>query len=285
MDRVYRGVNGIGRLLLRALDVRVQPDGLENLPTSGAVILAANHVAYPDFVFIEKAAVERARYVRFLTRHDVWRPGLIARAMDAMGHVPVDRSVPVAAYLHARRLLRAGEAVGIFPEAGISYSYTVRSLMRGTAALAAETGAPIVPVAIWGSQRIFSVGVPEPPPDLTRGRRIDVTFGEPRYVAPDADLVQVTTELGHTLTAMVERLQLRPEHRPRPGEHAAWYPAHLGGHAPTRRAAHALDVVPGSAVSPTWGPSDPSTPADAAPASPADPRRPSAPATPVPPPG
>src|SRR5690349_13904154 len=172
MDRVYRGVNTLGRLALRALDVRVHATGLENLPVTGPVILAANHVAYPDFVFIEKAAVERGRYVRFLTRYDVWKPGPLAWAMDAMQHVPVDRAVPVAAYLRARRLLREGEAVGIFPEAGISYSYTVRALMRGAAALAAETGVPVLPVAIWGSQRIHSVGVPQPPPDLTRGRRI-----------------------------------------------------------------------------------------------------------------
>jgi 1-acyl-sn-glycerol-3-phosphate acyltransferase len=253
-DGVYRAVNALGRLALRALRVQVVPHGLEHLARSGAVILAANHVAYPDFVFIEKAAVQRGRYVRFLTRYDVWRPGPVARAMDAMQHVPVDRAVPVAAYLQARNLLRAGEAVGIFPEAGISYSYTVRSLMRGAAALAAETGAPIVPVAIWGSQRIFTVGDPEPPADLTRGRRVDVAFGTPFSVMPTADLVTVTTDLGLTLTRMLEELQQLPAHRPRPGEHAAWYPAHLGGHAPTREAARTLDVVPPSAVRPTWGP-------------------------------
>ena len=234
---------------------------VEHVPRSGPVILAANHVAYPDFVFVEKAAVQRGRYVRFLTRYDVWRPGLLAWAMDAMGHVPVDRADPVPAYLGARRLLRAGEAVGIFPEAGISYSYTVRALMRGTAALARETGAPVVPVAIWGSQRLFSVGVPEPPPDLTRGRRVDLLFGEPFTVGAQEDLEQVTRRLGHTLTAMLERLQTMPEHRPRPGEHASWYPAHLGGHAPTREAARDLDVLPRGAVSPSWGPASSAAPA------------------------
>ncbi|RNL81044.1 lysophospholipid acyltransferase family protein [Nocardioides marmorisolisilvae] len=253
-DGVYRAVNALGRLGLGVLRIRVVPTGLEHLPRTGPVILAANHVAYPDFVFVEKAAVGRGRYVRFLTRYDVWRPGVVARAMDAMQHVPVDRAVPVDAYLRARRLLRAGEAVGIFPEAGISYSYTVRSLMRGAAALARETGAPVVPVAIWGSQRIFSVGDPEPPPDWTRGRRIDLTFGEPFTVAGTDDLTAVTTRLGHTLTAMLEELQRQPHHRPRPGEHATWYPAHLGGHAPTRERALELDVVPAGAVSPTWGP-------------------------------
>ena len=70
--------------------------------------------------------------------------------MDRMQHVPVDREAPAAAYLQARRLLREGEAVGAFPEAGVSWTHTVRSLMPGVASLARETGAPVVPVAIWG---------------------------------------------------------------------------------------------------------------------------------------
>lgn len=254
MDATYRLVNGVGRVLLRALDLRVRIAGAEHLPATGPVIIAANHVAYPDFVFIERAAVTRSRYVRFLTRYDVWKPGPLSWVLTGMGHVPVDRAAPAAAYLRARRLLGEGEAVGIFPEAGISYSYTIRALMPGVAALARETGAPVVPVAIWGSQRIYSVGIPEPTPDVTRGRLVDVVFGEPFRVAPADELVAVTTGLGHTLTAMVEELQRRPEHRPRAGEHATWYPAHLGGHAPTRAAAAEYDVVPRSAVKPTWGP-------------------------------
>ena len=253
MDAAYRVVNLVGRAALRALDVRVHWSGAEHVPTSGPVILAANHVSYADFVFIERVALERRRYVRFLTRHDAWVPG-VRWLLDRMRHVPVDRSVAAAAYLRARRLLTEGYAVGIFPEAGISYSYTVRPLMRGVAALARETGAPVVPVAIWGSQRIHTVGVPELPPDLGRGRRVDLAFGAPQYVAPDADLTAWTTGLGHTLTDMVERLQRMPEHRPRPGEHAVWHPAHLGGAAPTRAHALDLDEVPRSAITPTWGP-------------------------------
>lgn len=253
-DRTYKVVNVLGRAALRALDVRVHVHGAEHLPTSGPVVLAANHVSYLDFVVLERAAVERGRYLRFLTRYDVWHAPLVGRLLDAMGHVPVDRAVPVAAYLRARALLRSGEAVGIFPEAGISYSFTVRGLMRGAVALARDTGAPLVPAAIWGSQRISSVGVPEPPPDLTRGRRVDIVLGPPRTVAPGTDLVAATQELGHTLTRMLTELQTMPEHRPRPGEHATWYPAHLGGHAPTRAVASEYDVLPTSAVSPTWGP-------------------------------
>ncbi|WP_104105590.1 lysophospholipid acyltransferase family protein [Nocardioides sp. 616] len=255
----YRTALGLGRLALRALDVTLETRGLEHVPTTGPVILAATHVSYLDSLPICLAARDRGRLPRFLSRHDVWQTPGLAGPMDRMGHIPVDRDAPAAAYLRARRLLRAGEVVGIFPEAGISYSFTVRSLMRGTAALARETGAVIVPTALWGSQRIYSVGRPvdgvEPGPDLTRGRRIDLCFGEPITLGADADPVAGTIELGRRLTELLEGLQELPHHQPRAGEHAPWHPAHLGGHAPDREEALALDQLPRSALSPSWGPS------------------------------
>ena len=254
MEGVYRFTNGLGRVGLWALGLDVRWTGAENVPTSGPVILAATHVSYPDFVFIERAAITRRRYVRFMTRHDVWDVPVVRRFMNGMGHVPVNRQAPAHAYLRARRLLASGEAVAGFPEAGISYSFTVRPLMRGLVSLARDTGAPVVPLAIWGTQRLFSVGDPEPPPDLTRKRRVDLAFGTPMYVATGDDRTERTHDLGHAMTELLEGLQLLPHHRPRPGEVATWYPAHLGGHAPTRQRAQGLDEVPFNAVTPSWGP-------------------------------
>ncbi len=260
MEGVYRVANGLGRLAIKALAVDTRWVGAEHIPSNGPVILASTHGSYPDFVFIEQAAISRQRYVRFMCRHDIWHGPLLSRAMEQMQHIPVDREAPAFAYLRARRLLDKGEAVGGFPEAGVSFSFTVRSLMKGLVALARETGAPIVPTASWGAQRIYTVGSPLPPPDLTRGRRVDLLFGEPMQVAPCDDLTETTHELGHRLTEQLESLQLLPHHRPRPGEHADWYPAHLGGRALTRREAHDLDVCPNAAIRPSWGPDcDPAT--------------------------
>jgi 1-acyl-sn-glycerol-3-phosphate acyltransferase len=254
VNGVYRFVNGIGRVALRALRLDIRWSGLEHLPAAGPVVLAATHVSYPDFVLIERAAVTRGRYVRFMTRHDVWEVPVVPWFMDRMRHIPVNRQAPAYTYLRARHELDLGQAVCGFPEAGISYSFTVRPLMRGVASLARETGAPLVPVAIWGTQRIFSVGDPEPPIDWTRGRRVDLAFGSPLYVAARDDVTEATHELGHRLTDLLEGLQRLPHHRPRPGEVATWYPAHLGGSAPTRQRSRVLDVVPFNAVTPSWGP-------------------------------
>jgi 1-acyl-sn-glycerol-3-phosphate acyltransferase len=257
-DGWYRATVGIGGLALRTIGLRTTMEGLENLPSKGPAIVAATHVAYPDFMTLAAAGWERGRCIRFLTRHDVWNVPGVRRAMTGMRHVPVDRAAPAAAYLAARQLLREGEVVGIFPEAGISFSYTVRALMPGVAALARETGAPVVPASQWGIQRVWSVGREEvgrkPRPSLRRGRPNVLALGPPLHVAPDADLGAATARLGEVLTGLLEGLQARPQLRPVAGEHAPWYPAHLGGHAPDRRQAVSLDVVPRTAVAPTWGP-------------------------------
>jgi 1-acyl-sn-glycerol-3-phosphate acyltransferase len=256
-ERWYRGAIAGGKVLFRGLDVTIRAAGQEQVPLSGPVVLAAAHVSFPDFLFVQQALLGR-RYVRFLTRHETWRYPAVARAMDGMRHVPVDREAPAAAFVQARRLLREGEVVCAFPEGGISAAYTVRALMPGAVALARETGAPLVPVNIWGSQRLWpqkrSLEAAFPRPTLSRGRLVDVRFQEPILVPPDADLTETVRELGHRLWRGQEELQLLPEHRPRPGEWAPWYPAHLGGDAVERQASFALDGMPRSAVPPTWGP-------------------------------
>lgn len=263
-DLTYRATVRAARAAFRFLRVEVRTEGAEHVPATGPAILVSNHASYLDFLFLGVPAVERGRMPRFLCREPIWHtPG--AWPLDRMRHVPVDRAAPAAAYLRTRALLREGEVVGMFPEAGISYSFTVRALMRGAAALARETGAPIVPAAMWGAQRIWTVGrTPwgtEPGPDFSRhGRVVDVRVEAPFTVAPDDDVDEVTETIGHRVTRMLEELQTRPHHRPRPGEHAPWYPAHLGGDALTRAEARELDLLPRSALAPTWGPDLPGPP-------------------------
>jgi len=260
-ERVYRSVIHSGRALLRALRLTVRSSGQEHVPSDGPVVLAANHASFPDFLFIGQALLGR-RLARFMCRADIWETRLpgkpVGRGMEAMRHIPVDRQAPAAAYLRGRALLREGEAVCVFPEGGISAAYVVRAMMPGAVALARETGAPLVPVSVWGGQRVWpqrrAADAPFPKPDLSRGRIVDVHFHEPVLVPPDADVADTTRDLGHLLHEGLEELQALPEHRPRPGEYAPWYPAHLGGHALDRAESFALDGMPRAAVTPTWGP-------------------------------
>jgi 1-acyl-sn-glycerol-3-phosphate acyltransferase len=229
--------------VFRALGLRIELSGAERVPPHGPVVLASTHGSFLDFTLLGLAA--GSRRVRFLARHEVFDHWASGSLMRAMRHVPVDRRAPAAAYLAARRLLLDGEAVGVFPEAGISQAYDVRALMPGAVALAAATGAPLLPVAIWGPQRIATA---RRRTDLTRGRPVSIAVGEPVRVAADADVLAGTVALGDQLQTMLDGLQLEPRHRPQPGERAPWYPARHGGDAPTRVEAEPRESGPSTAI-------------------------------------
>ena len=71
-DATYAAVVGLGRVGFRALDLRVRAQGVEHVPRSGPVVLASNHVSFPDFLFLGRALLPTRRRVRFLCRRDVW---------------------------------------------------------------------------------------------------------------------------------------------------------------------------------------------------------------------
>jgi 1-acyl-sn-glycerol-3-phosphate acyltransferase len=243
VDPVYPAVIGATRLAFRALGLRIEVTGAHRVPRQGPVVLAPTHCSFLDFTLVGLAA--RPRRVRFLARHEVFDHWASGPFMRGMLHVPVDREAPAAAYLTARRLLDDSEALGVFPEAGISQAYDVRALMPGAVALAAATGAPLLPIAIWGPQRIATA---RRPTDLTRGRPVSVAVGEPLWVPADVDVTEATVDLGVRLQSMLDALQLEPRHRPRPGEQAPWYPARHGGAAPTRVEAEPRESSPSTAI-------------------------------------
>ncbi len=247
----YAVVVRAARLLFRLLGLRIDVHGEERVPPRGPAVLAANHVSFLDFLLLGLVGDLAGRRVVFLARHELWSHPVAGFLLRRMGHIPVDRAAPAHAYLLAREALRRGELVGIFPEAGVSTSYTVRALMPGAVALAGETGAPLVPVGLWGAQRLLTAGAR---PDLTRGRPVSVLVGEPVQVRRDDDVRQGTVELGVCLQLLLDLLQRQLPHQPRPGEAAPWLPKHLGGTAPSSAQARLAEQLPTSAVRSSWGP-------------------------------
>ena len=154
-----------------------------------------------------------------------------------MRHISVDPQAGAAAYAEAVRALQRGELVGVFPEAGVSASFTVRELKTGAARLAAEAGVPLIPVAVWGGQRLMTknrkISLRE-----RFGVRVNFLFGRPLLVQQDADVIAATARLRQTLQNMVDELQ---ESYPTDGTGAWWQPRHLGGTAPTPEEAAAAD--------------------------------------------
>jgi 1-acyl-sn-glycerol-3-phosphate acyltransferase len=143
----------IGRPLFRIL-FSVEYHGLENVPDGGPVILAGNHPSYLDPILI---ILPIKRAIRFMAWDALFRVPLLGPIIKAMGAFPVDtgRGKGEAAYREALRVLKGGEALGIFPEGQRSESGPMGELRTGTARLAIETGAPIVPVTIGGAFRAW----------------------------------------------------------------------------------------------------------------------------------
>lgn len=132
----------------------VEYHGLHNVPAQGAVILAGNHPSYLDPVLV-LLPVERP--IRFMAWDLLFKVPLLGQVMRALGAFPVDlrKGKGEAAYQQALRVLREGEALGIFPEGQRSEQGLMGELRTGVARLAIESAAPIVPITIGGAYRAW----------------------------------------------------------------------------------------------------------------------------------
>ncbi|WP_338015560.1 lysophospholipid acyltransferase family protein [Streptomyces sp. CB03234] len=154
-------------------------EGRENVPQRGPVILASNHLSFIDSVVIPLVA---PRPVAFLAKADYFQKGgikgrIMAAVFAALGAVPVERGTHRAAKDSlelARGILSDGKAFGIYPEGSRSRDGRLYRGRTGVAWLAFSADAPVVPVALVGTDRIQPVGARFP-----RIRRVTVRFGEP----------------------------------------------------------------------------------------------------------
>jgi 1-acyl-sn-glycerol-3-phosphate acyltransferase len=231
-DRVYPPVIAAAKLMFKVLDVRLTVEGAHHVPRTGGAVLASNHVSYLDFIFAGYGAHPSGRLTRFMAKHEIFANKIAGPLMRGMHHIPVDRSAGQASYQQALSALRTGEVVGIFPEATISRSFTVKDIKSGANRLAHEAGVPIVPMALWGTQRLWTKGRPK---DLTQ-RHVPVTIliGEPFEPSPGDSGDDV---LRKRMQDLLDTAQANY-----PTEPGAWWaPAHLGGTAPTPEQAARLD--------------------------------------------
>ncbi|MEJ5867451.1 lysophospholipid acyltransferase family protein [Pseudokineococcus sp. 5B2Z-1] len=229
-ERVYPPVIGLAKTAFRVLGVRTRLEGLEHVPATGGVVLAINHVGYADFVFAGLAPWEaHRRLTRFMAKESIFRHPVAGPLMRGMHHIPVDRSAGSASLRAALRALHAGEVVGLFPEATISRSFTVKPIRSGALRMAASARVPVLPTAVWGTQRLLGKGTPR---DLTRGQTVQVSVGEPLEVTPRT-VEECAVELRRRLQVQLDALQATHPDTAHPGPHAWWLPAHLGGTAPT----------------------------------------------------
>jgi 1-acyl-sn-glycerol-3-phosphate acyltransferase len=239
---VYPPVIAAAKVWFRVLDLRLTVDGAQHIPISGGAVIACNHVSYLDFIFCGWGAQPSGRLVRFMAKKSVFEHRVSGPLMRGMHHIPVDRDAGLASYRQALSALKDGEVVGVFPEATISRSFTVKDFKSGAARMAAAAGVPLIPMALWGSQRLWTKGRPR---TLTR-RHVPITIavGEPLTPSARENGDAVTAKLHEQMSTMLDRLQRAYPDQPTGPEDTWWLPAHLGGTAPTPDEAQALDAKP-----------------------------------------
>ena len=240
MEPVYRPVIGVALGLMKVMRWQVRATGAGHIPLAGPAVIATNHVGYLDFVFVGAAARERKRLVRFLAKAEVFDHKVAGPLMRGMKHIPVDRFGRASQAIDdAVEALKRGEIIGMFPESTISRSFVPAAGKTGAARMAMGAGAPLIPGAVWGSQRILTKGRPK---NFERNIPIDVALDEPVAYEPDEDPEKVTLRLMERIEELVDRQQRNYPHRPVGPDDAWWIPAHLGGTAPTVEESLALNA-------------------------------------------
>jgi 1-acyl-sn-glycerol-3-phosphate acyltransferase len=172
----------IARLVLRPLFrlvFRPTVIGRENVPATGAFIIASNHLSFIDSMAIPLSAPRRVGYLakaEYFTGSGI--RGWFSRILfTALGALPVERQTHRAAQEAldtAMTLLRAGGGFGIYPEGTRSRDGRLARGKTGVAWLALTADCPVVPVAVAGTDRVQPVGASWPRP-----HRFTVTFGKP----------------------------------------------------------------------------------------------------------
>jgi 1-acyl-sn-glycerol-3-phosphate acyltransferase len=171
---------------LLMLIFRPKVSGLRHVPSNGPLIIASNHLSFSDSIFMPLVV---PRSVTFLAKSEYFTSpgfkGFIKKiTFIALGQVPVDRSGgkrSEAALLTGLKLLKDNHCIGIYPEGTRSPDGRLYKGRTGIARMAIESGAPIIPVAMFNTAEIQPTGQVVP-----KVRRVEMVFGEPMYFTGDS---------------------------------------------------------------------------------------------------
>jgi putative phosphoserine phosphatase/1-acylglycerol-3-phosphate O-acyltransferase len=211
---------------------RIDIKGIERIPTEGPVLLVANHRSYFDPLVVAMAAARAGRPIRFLGKKEVFDTPVLGRLVRSIGTIEVDRGSgshdPLRA---AARALDAGEVVVIMPEGtiprGPAFFDPVLKGRSGAARLAAMTDAPVVPVGLWGTERVWPRSSKLPKLVTLNPPRVAVRVGPP----VDGLTGKAVPDTKRLMAAIVE--QLPPEARiSRPPTDAQLRASYPGGKVP-----------------------------------------------------
>lgn len=200
-------IKAVLRPIMRLM-FRTRVEGAENVPGSGPVILAGNHLTFIDSMILPLVC---DRQVFFIGKDEyVTGKGLKGRLMawffTGVGMIPVDRDGGrggVAALMTGRRVLEQGNVFGIYPEGTRSPDGRLYRGRTGIARLTLMTGAPVVPFAMIGTDKLQPNGSGMP-----RSGKVTVRFGKPmefsRYEGMDRDRYVLRAVTDSVMTEVME---------------------------------------------------------------------------------
>jgi putative phosphoserine phosphatase/1-acylglycerol-3-phosphate O-acyltransferase len=208
--------------------VRFDIDGVDNIPKSGAVIVAANHRSYFDPAALSVLFAKSGRTVRFLGKKEVFDVPVVGALATALGGIRVDRASGSDEPLEAAAdALAGGELVALMPQGtiprGPAFFEPELKARWGAARLAQRSKAPVIPVGLWGTEKVWPRSSRLPNVlNLTDPPSVRIRVGPPvelKYRSLDAD----TRRIMEAIVALLPPEAREPKD-PTPEELAATYP-------------------------------------------------------------
>jgi 1-acyl-sn-glycerol-3-phosphate acyltransferase len=195
--------------------------GAENIPATGPVIVASNHMSYLDVLVFTHFLYRNGRAPRYLGKSGVFKVPVIGKILLAAGQIPVERETSDAkkAVDHAKILLEKGHMLGVYPEGTLTRDPDMWPMIAktGCARLALATDTPVIPVAQWGSQLIvpnYTTKLnlfPRKTITIRAGKPVDLSRWKGKAEDPQA-LIEATAEIMRAITVLLE--EIRGEKRP-----------------------------------------------------------------------
>src|SRR5438132_7874150 len=169
------------------------------MPERGVAVIAINHTSDVDWGPAALAEYQRHRRMRFMIKTEMQDVKVVSFLIKHSGTIPVDRAAGGGAYAVAVERLRAGEIVGMYPEATISRSFELKEFKTGAARMAVEAQVPIIPLIVWGAQRRWTKDHPR---KLGRAKiPIIAKVGEP--VAPAETVERTDAAMREAMTTLL----------------------------------------------------------------------------------
>jgi 1-acyl-sn-glycerol-3-phosphate acyltransferase len=191
-------------------------ENIRNVPADSGLILAINHVSYADVLAMCLFSYKSGRYPVFLAKSTLFEVKGLGRVVRGTGQLPVYRGQSNAGLVlrDAERGLRNGACVIFYPEATVTRDPDLWPMVAktGVARLALATGAPVIPVAQWGAQRILPYGskrphlFPRTTVQVMAGPPVDLSAFDGQALSPKV-LRDATDLIMKDITGMLARIR------------------------------------------------------------------------------